>query len=555
MKSVGIDIGSNQVKVVEIQTTSKGFQLTHFHVKQLSRATGTDLDLEVIEFLREVAARYDAASTRFCVGLRQDRVAVRNKFFNFADRLKIQKTLPFDLEEDVPFSVDNAVFEGKIVRIVGSGAEVLACAAPKQHVSQLLQLMKDSSIEPQLVSSEGLAFANLFERWNEPIPAQAAPAPQLEELGEKPERPIRVVLNIGHSRTLVCAFEGASLVGVRTILWGGRNIAEAIATKYNLPPTEALKEMEMKAFILTSRQEASYEAKIFSDLIAKCVRELVRDLQLTMLEFKSEFGGLIQQIQITGGVANIQGLGPYLTQHLEIPVNRIGVLDLIPNVQFDRDTYTNSRLGVAIGLAMEGLRKPRNPALNFMKNEFARQTSFAKDLWKEWGKFVQLGLIACLLLTAWAFSRVTVMEHLDEASRTVLRNQAKAIAKLPAKSANENNVKKYIRENRKKVTEIRTLESLAGMNSAMEILQKISGSVPSKEQLKLDVTSISVKDDRVHMTGHVNGDTTSVETLRKSLTGLAADGQVQSAAPSLSGGKASFNISFRVDRNIQKVTK
>lgn len=556
MRAVGIDIGSQQVKLIEVQTTSKGFQLVSAETRNLSRATGTDLELEVIEFLREACAKYDPATTRFCVALRQDRVAVRNKTFPFNDRSRIQKTLPFELEEDIPFSAENAVFDGKIVRFLGTTSEVLACAAPKQHVAHLLQLMKDSNIDPFIVGAEGVAFANLFERWLDPIPQFPAPPPVLDESAvEKPIRQLRIVLNIGHTHTTVLALDGDTLIGVRSVLWGGRNLIDAIAQKYSLAPADAQKEMELKAFILTTRQDASYEAKIFSDLVAKSVRELVRDVQMSLLEFKAEFNGVITDVRMTGGVSGIQGLGPFLTQHLEVPVNRMPVLDLFPNIAFERTDAGQLRYGVAIGLALEGLRKPRNPAVNFLKGEFARQSSFALDLWKDWGAFIRAGAIATVLLCIWSWGRGYVATALEDVSGELMRNQAKAVARLSAKNANEAGVKKFIRDNRKKISEMRTLESLAKMNSAMDVLMKISSSMPDGKFVKVDVNELDINDAAVKLAGSVRGGKDLVETVRKSLANAAADGQVSLDSVEPGAGKTGFRMSFKVDRNIEKVTK
>lgn len=553
MKSVGIDIGSNQVKVVEIQTLSKGFQLTKAFTKNLSRATGTDLELEIIEFLRDLAATYDHSSTRFCVALRQDRVAIRNKIFPFADRLRIQKTLPFELEEDLPFSFENAIFDGKIIRTMGKSAEVLAAAAPKTHIAHLLQLMKDSSIEPALISTEGTAFANLFERWQDPIPAMPALPVEVEGVENPPPPPrvLKVVLNIGHTQTLVCALDGNHLIGVRTILWGGKNLADAIAQKYSLPPSEAQKELELKGFILHTKQEASYEAKIFSDLIAKGVRDLIRDLQLSLLEFKSEFNAEITQILMTGGTSGIQGLGPFLTQHLEVPVNRLRVLDLFPSVLFERTEQANLRYGVAIGLAIEGLRKPRNPALNFMKNEFARQSSFFKDIWQEWGSLAKVAMVASVLFMAWAFARQHVSYSLEEVSGDLLRSRAREVAKLPARQANEAGVRRYIQDNRRKVAEIRMIENLVGMNSAMDILSKVTAAIPDRNSLPLEVTEFTVADSTVRMAGFVRGGQNLVDLLQRSLTSVSVDGKINVDGVQANGTQTGFRLSFRVDRNLQ----
>ncbi|MBC7370102.1 MAG: pilus assembly protein PilM, partial [Bdellovibrionaceae bacterium] len=368
MRSIGIDIGSSGIKVVEMLTTSKGFQVTQCYERTLGLNPAHDQEIEIIEFLREISAKYDHAQTRFCVSLRQDQVSVRHKVFPFSDRLKIFKSLAFELEEEIPFSSDNSIFDAKIVRTIGNSAEVLACAAPKQHIRTLIQRCSDAGIEAALISMEGTAFANIFERWNEPPPSLAA-NPAMLDPENKLERNIHLVLDMGHTRTLVCAFEDKSLIGVRTILWGAKNIADGVARKYEIPYLEAMKEIQAKSFILTSKAGATFDQITFSETIAKSVRELVRDMQLSILEFKSEFNAVVTQIGLTGGSSNIKNLGPFLTQQLEVPVNKTHPLDLFPNVLFEKNTKTDTAFGLALGLAVEGLKKPRNPPINFLRGE------------------------------------------------------------------------------------------------------------------------------------------------------------------------------------------
>ena len=430
MKSLGIDIGSSSIKVVEVQSTSKGFQVTQYMEHALGITPDHDQELEILEYLRDLSASYDPAQTRFVVALRQDRVAVRNKFFPFNDRLKISKSLPFELEEDIPFSSDNAIFDAKIIRTMGVGAEVLACAAPKTHIQQCLQRAQDSNMDPAIISLEGPAFANVFEKWNEAPPAQVAQAPSFEDEDAKPVRHLRLVLNMGHTRTLVCAFEGSSLVAVRSILWGGKNIAEAITQKYEIPYLEAMKELQTKAFILTNKQGATFDQVTFSDTIAKSVRELSRDVQLSILELKSEFNANIDSISLTGGASQVQNMGPFLTQVLEVPVNRISVLEQIPNVNFERTPAVGAKLGVALGLAIEGLKKPRNPPLNFLRGDFAKENHQMKAFWAKWGGTIKVATAALLVLFIYTNLRESFSVSLADRTQEVLQDQAKCVANL-----------------------------------------------------------------------------------------------------------------------------
>ena len=557
MKSLGIDIGSSSIKVVEMQSTTKGFQVHQYYEHTLNTNPDADHELEIIEYLRDLTAQYDSSQTRFIIGLRQDRVAVRNKFFPFSDRIKIHKSLPFELEEDLPFSPDNAIFDAKIIRTVGGGAEVLACAAPKSHVQNCINRAQDIGVEPFLISAEGTAFGNVFERWNEAPPATTAVAAEYEVSGEaKPVRHIQLILNIGHTRTLVCAFEGSSMVGVRSILWGGKNIAEAIAKKYEIPYVEALRELQTKAFILTNKQGATFDQVTFSETIAKSVREMARDLQLSILEFKSEFNALIDSIGMTGGTSLIQNLGPFLTQILEIPVNRTSTLDQIPNVIFERTPQTSAKLGVAVGLAIEGFKKPRNPPINFMRAEFARENHQFKALWQKWGHTAKIATAALLVLFVHSYLRKDFALSLAERSQEVLKSQAKTVANLKGKNASESGIKKYIRENKKRASDLKTLASVANMNSALDILKKVTDSAPAKNAVTLDVRSFQIEDAKVVLEGYVNSPR-EMSLLQQSLSNIAADGQVKNQGSSLTAlpGRTAFSFSFNVDRGIQKVTR
>lgn len=553
MKSVGVDIGSNNIKVVEVQSTSKGFQILNYLIQPLTKTEVSDQEIEIIEFLRSLATRYDSSSVRMNFAIRQDRVAIRNKVFPFSDKNKISKSLAFELEEDIPFSSDSAIFDAKIVQYHGHSTEILACAVPNQHVQHLVQLTKDGNVEPYIISTEAPAFANVFEKWNEAAP-ERPPLPILDEDSEsRPERNINIVLNIGHSRTLVCAFENGRLVGARSVLWGGRQIVDAIAKKYNLPPKEAQKEMELKAFILTSNSEDNYEAKIFSDLIAKCVRELARDLQLVLLEFKAEFNGQIQKIDMTGGVSLIQGLGPLLTQLLEAPVNRLNPLNSFQNVLFEKTDITQSRLSVALGLAIEGLKKPRNPAVNFLRGPFAKQSNKATVFWNTWGPTLQWSAAAIVVLFGWSILRSEFALKLEDSAKANLRQQAKNVAGLTGRSASEARIKEHIKISSQRAEELRRITGLAQMDSAMEVLKKINDAVPSKSSIKLDVRILNVVDSNVVLQGYVDNPQ-QMSLLQQALTNVAEEGKVQPVASNLAAwnNKTAFAFSFSVDRNIQK---
>ena len=57
MRSVGVDIGSSSVKVVEVQMTAKGLVVSRYFEKILSPVHGSDPEIEIVDFLRASGTR------------------------------------------------------------------------------------------------------------------------------------------------------------------------------------------------------------------------------------------------------------------------------------------------------------------------------------------------------------------------------------------------------------------------------------------------------------------------------------------------------------------
>lgn len=552
MKSLGIDIGSTAVRIAEVTGTSKGVSVTQFYEHKFSQKPGQDKDIEIIEFLRSTCAHYDKTTTLFNFALRQDKVSVHRKVFPFNDRIKIHKSLPFELEDEIPFDSDDVIFDAKIIKYEGNSTEVLACAVPKHHIEKIVQIAKDSGIEPTLITSEGIAFANLFENWNGDVIHLPTPPPQLDE-ESKTEISVNIVLYLGNTQTLLCAFEGSALIAAKSLHWGAAQIIEAVSKKYEIPVPDAKKEVESKGFVLLKKQGASFDQVTFSDIISKNLRDLSKDIQLALLDIKSEFNARINEVSLSGGPSKIKNIQALLTQMLELPVNRVSLLNQVPGLAPSADEKTENTMGVALGLALEGLRKPRNPAVNFLRGEFALENKFFKALVDRWGKTAQF--VAAILVISFIYSsiRETTTLQLAEMSEEALKTQAIATARLPKKQANEANIKKFIKNNQKRLNELRNVAKVSQMNSAMDILKLINDSSPLKENIILDMKSFEVDDTNVKIEGYVNS-AKELSNLQIALKAAAMDGKITETPSKLPlvGSKKAFAMNFKVNRGIEK---
>lgn len=551
MKSVGIDIGSSGVKVVEVVATTRGVQVTSFREYPIGANPAFDSEIEILDILKGLSVEYDPARTRVVVALRQDFISARLKVFPFSERQKILKSLPFELEEDLPFSSDSAIYDARICQYLGSQAEILAVAAPKIRIQDALKRVQDAGLDVTLVSAEGLAFSNCFEQWA--IAPKQSSLPPYED-NDRPKRFMHARVHIGHSRTLVLAYEDERLIGVRTILWGGKNVAEAIARRYEIPYVEAVSEMRKKAFILLNKSEASYDQILFSDTIANQVRELGRELKISLLEFQTELGGDVENVEITGGFSQTLNLHAYLTQILEMPVNHGKFLQTFTTL-FEKTPQVEATIGVALGLAVEGLRRPKNPPVQFLRAELAKQGEGFAEVWNKWGTTVTFTATLFAIFFAFANIRLIFSEELSEHAKEAVKKQGRDVAGLQGRNNNEAGIRNYIKTQRKRAQEVKEIENVMRMNTSMDILKKISDITPNRNGLAMNIRKLHIIEGQVTIEGTA-AKADEARLMENAMKGIAK-GQVRASIgqPAPTTGTVSFSMAFDVDRGITTTTK
>jgi general secretion pathway protein L len=557
MKAIGIDLGEDSVKIVELVQNKKNLTIQSISEKKLSaQGSGHDKELETIEFLRGVFGKTDTTQVTFVMAIRQEKATIRKKTFPFSDRIKIQKSLSFEMEEDIPFDPDMCIFDFKTIQYIGNSSETLSIAIPKTHIEKIISLAKDFGIELKIVTLEGFAFANLIEDWWVAPPVAQDSLISIAEGEVKSQKAAEIFLNIGHKKTVLCAKINNRMVFTRSLMWGADFIIQDLVKRYQLPYIEAQKMLQTSASLSLNKAELNFEQANVAALIEKSLRDLVRDLQMSFLEIESELNSSIATVYFTGGFSQLPHLGAYLTQQLEVACNPVNLMGHYMQAPINTSIPENkiiAQFGTALGIAIEAFKKPKNPALQFLKGDFINQNGFVKAFWNDWGKLLQVSAAALVVLFSWAYFRESFTLDLNDKGTEAISSKAKSVAKLPRKQANEKGVKKYITEHKKQAQEMKALNQLSTMNSAMDVLKKISDSSPDKEQSKIDVTHLSIIDDTVKISGYANSPR-EVTLLSTKLTALSSNNKVSEEPTNLGvvPNRVSFSLSFKTDRGIVK---
>jgi general secretion pathway protein L len=149
MKIVGLNIEKGRVAVSVIE---KGYRQTEFK-DSFSRTFVTDAELVAI--LKEKAK--DWVGARIVSSIPGHFFSQRMVQFPFADRKRVEKALPFEIEDSLPFELDTVVLDHLLLDKAEKAADkkpeasVLGIMLPKTVLRLHLDLLATAGLDPQVI--------------------------------------------------------------------------------------------------------------------------------------------------------------------------------------------------------------------------------------------------------------------------------------------------------------------------------------------------------------------------------------------------------------------
>ena len=539
MRSVGIDIGRYSIKVVELTVAKGSYHFSGAKIYPLNQNV-VDHEVDIMQTLKQIGTDFKLESARVVTGIPQNFVSMHKVFFPFKERQKILKSLAFEIEDELPFSIDKFIVDAKTIGQVDKTSEVLAIACPKDEIERTIETFNRSGVDPDILSPEFSALANTYQsKWH------MSPADLSKEYDSQQDQEDRMVVHFGHERTFVGLIRGSKLYWGRAVLWGASHVADRIAKTFQVPLTEAMKMMPEKAFLLMTTAEANEEQKKMSATVAEALEPLIQSLRFTILMAKTDLDCDVRQIELCGGFSETKNLGPYLTQKLEQPCNLLNPLDLFDRNKVKSLLAHKQTCHIAFGLAIEGLKRPVNPAVNFRMEEFAKKNQSLEKVWDKWGYTLKLAAIAWAIYFIAGFARLWIAEDLDLMADDTFRSQAKKLAQI--QNPTRSKVRKYIKEQNKNVELVKLYDQVDDIVSPMQILHDVSNLLPANDRtVKYDIRHFSVKADVVTIHG-VTDDKTMVGKIKRALESMARDKKVQVVPPVIPDEEGRTKFSFRIN--------
>lgn len=561
MKIVAIDIGSYSVKVAEIRSANQGIQLFGFQEYPLSTEPTKDKDIEILEILRRIDSQYiNDTEVTYVGGLPAHQVSVHRLAQPPAPRFKILESIPYVLADLSPLDPEEALHDIRILKSHPNGHDILAIAAKKENISKALQKFTDAGIEPTILTVQGLTANNIFENIfaapvKDPQPLEfndldfedEGPTDDSDVSVAKDFAPGEVVLNLGHTSTTMLVRKDGGLAECREISWGGHDLVTGICNEYKIHYREALQMLHKSGILILKEKSPSPELNRLSDALKKAMVPLLKELQISLLEVKSKYTLQVRAIGLLGGTSRLRNIGPYLTQNLQIACNPVSSVHQFPEINFKNEGSPISHM-IALGMGLEGVRKPRNPALDLRKGEFSLSNENLKVFFERWSYSLQLMGLAFIAVLTWSILRSQWSYQLSELALDKMKTVGSQVTGLPKVQANIPRLNAYIRSSADRMDILKKLQNFKDYKQASYYLRELHARAPGRKQLTLDITSLNINNNKMIITGQATS-TAQLLGLEDILKGLSSQSRI--ARREVTGGPRDGATTFMYEINIR----
>jgi len=459
---LGLDLGSHSLKAVEIRQSLRSFEVLALRVETCTAGESDDP-----AFVRDFVSRHQLSTEHVVAALRGDRISSRRLSLPFSDSKKIAAAIPFEVEEDLPFDVDDCVIDWESIRSNRSSSEIIASASPRGEVSRIVDFLKEADCPPHTLEAEGLALGNLCALFDLPG--------------------TRMLVDIGHTKTTCCTLVDGRPVATRTIPVGGRHLTEAVVRDRGCDLSEAERAKREDDLL------AAGSLPSFTAVMDRIGREIVRTIGSLEGVFADLGSPFVDELTLMGGTAQLAGIEECLSERTQVRAARIG--DPIAGHGDHLSTMGPLVLyAPALALALRGTSQARTHS-NFLKDEFAVRIDLSRYR-KDFGATAFLGLAAGVLAVA-GFAVSTVLENrrADAVEATIEHLYGEAFPGEPMPDNTIATLRQAVRDANNRAD---FLGVYPGNLSALDLLSEISQRIPADldvvfEELTIDRKIIRMK--------------------------------------------------------------
>ncbi len=336
--SFGLDISDESLKFVQLANASTHIKLGTYGERSIPPGIIESGKIKDPKKMEEVLTtlRKEIGIKSVRVSLPEEQVYLFRLDLPKAGLINIRESIELSLEEHIPISAADSIFDYEILAQDEQKLELQVAAIPTNVVEEYLDLFRNSSIAVQSFELEAQAISRAIVK--------------------KEDMETYMIVDFGQTRTGIFIMSKGSVTFTSTLDVGGITLNSMIAKNFKITPKEA---KHLKEQYGLQRNVANKE--IFSVLLnsVSILRdEIVKHFMYwhTHKDNEGNNNPLIKKIILCGGDANLIGLADYLSVSMKSPVelanvwtNILNTKEYIPLIDFRQALSYATALGLALG--------------------------------------------------------------------------------------------------------------------------------------------------------------------------------------------------------------
>ncbi|MEW6684784.1 MAG: type IV pilus assembly protein PilM [Candidatus Edwardsbacteria bacterium] len=341
--TVGLDIGSHQIKVVEIQKDKKGARLLNYGIAPLAPEAIVEGEIMdrglVIEAIKNLLETQHIKCRDVVSAISGRGVIVKRIMVERMKESEARERMKWEAEQHVPFAITDVSLDFQILNPEAgeNQMEVLLVAVKNETINTLVDLITAAGLNPVVIDCGVFAMQNVFETNYESLPEEMI-----------------ALVNIGADMTNINFVKNSIPAFTRDLPIAGNSCAQQIQKNLGLSFEQSLNLMKGEEVKETTQENAKSVIRSFTSDFAGGIE---RTLSFLSASGESE---KMSRIFLSGGGALIPGVEEFLKEHFGIPVE---ILNPLRKIGFDPALFgvTGAErvapiLTTAIGLGLKEVR-------------------------------------------------------------------------------------------------------------------------------------------------------------------------------------------------------
>jgi len=358
MHILSIDVGHYSVKFISSNLDKK--KIVHQHLGEVILQTYLDEHPDLStgqgqrEIVKDIILTHAFPDSRIVFQCDQQQMTTRFLSIPVKNKKKADLMLPFQLEEDIPYSLSEIHYS---YRLDSQGNNYFATVdlIKQNEFTQVYESLKELNAIPSILTTESSIVENFISQQNQTGGC--------------------AILDIGHKTSKAYFFYNSKLLMSHTCFVGGHHMTEMISIIYKISADEALIYKHQNAFILNSHQydEVDDAQREFSEQMEKTLSPLVSDFRRWLMTFKVTYGQNISQVYLIGGSSSIKNISNYLTEKFEKPVSLYEAFDQSENSKIDTNPKNKVKYAL-VNMAAVGFKR-KSRFLNLLTGKYTQASA------------------------------------------------------------------------------------------------------------------------------------------------------------------------------------